>query len=469
MTPEDNLERFFKNRLEADSKLPEEEWSIPSDDLWEAAKVHFPKKKKKDRAIFFWLGLGLCGLIMGVGFFSFLTQKVPSKIVQLPTNNRAIPKQIQEEKNTNQSVVVTNLEKDKSAIKKEMLATPTNTLPVNKRSVKQNKSVLKTNRNSNEKEWRVPTFKPVKEIVSKVNTPIPINKTQVRESVVKPILATKNAVLAKLKSPIALLEIGKRPLKLEVALPAIIEPVKLPLKKWEVGLSYAPFIIIQESIINGGIESPFEKVTIGITHQNVNFSIRRYIHPRFSVSSGLYLSKGKFDIAVCDTRIYEDNSPARLGYFLRQSNPTNQIQLEEIGLDIDASVEYVADANLNSGDVLTIEGGVPFNIKFVQMPLLLNVHFGKRKIKGLVHTGISVDYQQVKANDLRLDIFKGADLISKPIVVEPLNEQTLKVRWQAGLGLRYAIKDFLQVGSGLNINITDPILSRYDFGVYYGF
>jgi len=472
MTPEDNLERFFKNRLKEDSKLPEAEWSIPSDDIWEAAKVHFPKKKKKDRIIFFWFYLVVFCLCVLVGVVSFLSHKENLTTAKVIIDNKIITEPKQDKYKATQEVVAT--EKINATIKKEVIRKPLNKQRERNNLNKQQAHSLKAKNIPKGNELMLTKLNAVGKtgLDRQLKTAIiKVEKEQVDipVSLTKLIPSPKITVLNSLKNSIAFLDIPERSLNLKVPLPTITEPVKPPLKKWEVGLSYAPFILIQESIINDGAESPFEEQSIGIKHQNINFSIRRYLHPRFSVSSGLYLSKGKLDLAFCDTRIHEESNPAILGYFLRQSNPANKINLVDLGLDMDASIEYVADANLNAGDSLTIKVGIPFNIKFVQMPLLLNAHFGKRKLKGILHTGISVDYQQTKANDLRVDIFKGADLISKPIVVEPLNEQSLKVRWQAGLGLRYAIKDFLQVGAGLHINITDPIFSRYDFGVYYGF
>jgi len=83
---------------------------------------------------------------------------------------------------------------------------------------------------------------------------------------------------------------------------------------------------------------------------------------------------------------------ATLRYFLGDSKTTNEISLSDIGLDLDASFEYVDDARLKPGDELTLKGNIPFELKLVQMPVLFNLHFGKRKLKGLIHTGISLDY-----------------------------------------------------------------------------
>lgn len=68
----DDLDNFFRKYLNQSSSS-EEEWSIPSDDVWERALPHFKEEKKK-RGIAFWLAIG-CGILgivlatMGVVLF----------------------------------------------------------------------------------------------------------------------------------------------------------------------------------------------------------------------------------------------------------------------------------------------------------------------------------------------------------------------------------------------------------------
>lgn len=497
MTPVDKLEKYFKSVLK-DKELSEEEWAIPSEDLWESAKVHFPKKKKKkERLLFFWWGFGIaCLLVVGSLAVVMLFQKANLPKEQLVTNNhfekevspanRNADKAIKEinlektaasiDKNVDKAIKETNLEKTASSINNEVATKTTNkeeviNIPIkklaNKPSIKGQKQLNKNNPTALEsigvehvKEDNESKIPPQNIETKPTNIAKPLNK----QTAIKTV-----PVINKLVTPIAFLDIAKRPIELKNPLPILTTPVQPVRKEWEVGLSYSPFILIQESILNNGAESNFEDLTIGVQHQNINASIRRFIHPRFSVSSGLYLSKGSIDLAFCDTGIYGESTPISFRSFLGESDTFNEIKLTDSGIDLDASIEYLADANLNAGDELRIKGEIPFKIKFVQVPILFNAHFGKRKFKGQVHAGFSLDYQQVKANDIKLEVFKANELISKPIRDDSLNEQTVHLRWQAGFGWRYAVKDFLEVGSAVHINISEPILSRYDFGVYYGF
>ena len=69
----DRMDDFIKRRL-ADQTPSEDGWNVPSDDLWNNAKVHFPKKKK--RRIPFWV-LFLMGtmLLSGIGSMGYFIGK----------------------------------------------------------------------------------------------------------------------------------------------------------------------------------------------------------------------------------------------------------------------------------------------------------------------------------------------------------------------------------------------------------
>jgi len=72
------MDDFLKKRLENHTPA-EDGWNIPSDDLWNKAKPHFPKKKKKKRWPFAMLIFGTL-LLSGVGLYiannSFRYQKM---------------------------------------------------------------------------------------------------------------------------------------------------------------------------------------------------------------------------------------------------------------------------------------------------------------------------------------------------------------------------------------------------------
>ena len=71
MKSDDNIEKFFEKRIN-DSAGVEEDWNVPSDDIWDQAKIHFPKKKKRRPFIYFLFGAGsmsLLALIVGIYFF----------------------------------------------------------------------------------------------------------------------------------------------------------------------------------------------------------------------------------------------------------------------------------------------------------------------------------------------------------------------------------------------------------------
>ncbi len=479
MTPEDKLEKYFKSVLE-DKKLSEEEWAIPSEDLWESAKVHFPKKKKKDKAILFWWGLGACCFLAIGGLATILFQNISLPQEQLIGDNhfekelsidRKEFKQAKAKINPNNITISKEVAIEKTKIEEGISPFIKNLDSIEKlENEPYNKDQQKLNKNNPiifesiaaKKRKRDNRLEAAQYRIEKEQIEIP-KRPRSKQGLLKSI-----PVLSRLTKPIAILEIAERPMELQATLPVLTTPVQPTRNKWEIGLSYSPFVLIQESILNKGSESNVQDVSIGVRHQNINTSIRRFIHPRFSISSGLYLSKGSIDLAFCDTITYGQNKSISFRSFLKESDAVNEITSDS-GIELDNVIEYLADANLSAGDELSIKGNIPFKLKFVQIPILFNTHFGKGKFKGIIHAGFSVDYQQLQANELTLEVFKANELISKPIMTKPLNEHTFHLRWQAGVGLRYAIKDFLQVGSAIHINVSEPILSRYDFGVYYGF
>lgn len=474
MTPEDNLEKYFKNVLNEDRAPSEENWSIPSDDLWAAAKVHFPKKKKRDRAIFFWFGLGLLSLLMGTGVASFLSQKTNPETATVITEDIAKNESTQTSQKNNNTIIPTTIEKVNASSQKELTTKQTN------KQVKLSSSINPKKTNSRVKKSLAKTKTDLNDFIAvepiRSDNLLETNQNKVKKESLdnptvldKSIYSTKTKVLSSLKKSIPFLEIPNRNLNLKDTLQNLTTPITPSIKKWEVGLSYAPFILLNESVLNSGSESNLGDPTVGIEHQNINFSIRRFIHPKYSISSGLYLSKGGIELAFCDKINYEENNQATLRNFINKLDATKELNLASFGQDFDTPLEYLPEVNLRSGEELDIKGLIALKIKFAQVPVLFNHHFGKRKFKGIVNAGFSLDYQHLKGDKFILGIFKEDNLLTSPLVVAPSSEHTLKVRWQAGFGLRYAIKDFLQVGSALKINISEPFLSRYDLGVYYGF
>lgn len=112
------MDDFFKKRLN-DYTPDEDGWNIPSDHLWEKAKVAFPKKEKeKDRKPLFFLLLG--GLIVGLGFGLFIGKiffanndsAMVQPVLDQKTERVNTPPQLEEKK---------SIEKTKQENKKELI------------------------------------------------------------------------------------------------------------------------------------------------------------------------------------------------------------------------------------------------------------------------------------------------------------------------------------------------------------
>ena len=88
------MDDFLKKRLE-DFSPADDGWNMPSDELFDKAKVHFPKKKKKKRWGFFILpGLMLLALGFYLGQKSMTSTNVQATIlkndVQTITENKKV-------------------------------------------------------------------------------------------------------------------------------------------------------------------------------------------------------------------------------------------------------------------------------------------------------------------------------------------------------------------------------------------
>ena len=95
----DKMDDFIKKRLD-DLTPAEDAWNIPSDDLWESAKVHFPKPKKKRKLLCIPMLLGLF-LSTGLGFYFGQHSLIyKNTTVDTPNSNKQDTTIFEERKNT---------------------------------------------------------------------------------------------------------------------------------------------------------------------------------------------------------------------------------------------------------------------------------------------------------------------------------------------------------------------------------
>ena len=119
MKERNDIDQFFKQRLDT-SSTEETEWNVPGEDIWEAANIHFPKKKNRRFPFMF--------IILGLGLIAML---------YIATNQTTSPKSITESQNKFEN---SRLKKphetaqSKSISKTDNQSTQTNLEPKNSRS-----------------------------------------------------------------------------------------------------------------------------------------------------------------------------------------------------------------------------------------------------------------------------------------------------------------------------------------------
>lgn len=491
MKSEDKIKEFFKKRLQEVSAA-EDAWNIPSDDVWNKAKEHFPKKKDKRRP-FFLLFFGLSALlIISILVFTIYQEK--------PSTGRQ----------KNELAIVTQTDNTPGApISKATDSegfNPTATIeakvplaPNNHQTVINNDLNATAKPSSNPIQRSMPDIDDTKlegavgTVANEAETSIDLeqyshqstNNTLDDRTISGQELGEIPDVRLEKVVTIKLDETQEQGEKLITKLPTISTMVTgaqldelegfdlLKMKpgrkryKWEVGLSHSPFIFLP----NGEFEeeTPDQQLlNIGIRYLNFNIPISRQLSSKWSLSSGVSFSKLDVNMNFTAGEIYNQvETKGNLQKRYQSNTSAGSLSINDASSDV--SIEFTPDANLMNGDSLVFKGAVPIKLGLIQVPLLLNYHFGKRKFEGLLHAGISIDYVNAAIKTTDLNVFKDGNLISEPIDFQPLQEAGLLGSIYFGAGTKYHINDQLNLGLSAKIDVTKLLLSRYELGVYYRF
>ncbi len=116
--PEDNLDKFLKQKLE-EGLQDNRDWNRPSKMVWENAAPQFQKKKKNPRIIFFWIFGGL--LLAGLFVTSFSLFYLNEKLEDVNQKFEHLEKNIQEE---------SKIKKSEESIKDNNSNTKTSDTPI---------------------------------------------------------------------------------------------------------------------------------------------------------------------------------------------------------------------------------------------------------------------------------------------------------------------------------------------------
>ncbi|MFK7807416.1 MAG: hypothetical protein AB8F74_06380 [Saprospiraceae bacterium] len=478
MNPKDNIEKFFRKRLQGKA-VEEEVWNVPSDDLWNTAKVHFPKKEKKRRPFFwFFLGGGTAVLLTSILFYVFslgtnnAAQVVHKEIIknESPTYNfnskdvatRSI---ISEERITNN-----NLELPKEELTKSNLSIANHSDLLNNASYIEppklsNKVNSIKNTSTSVSEFLLENLKtkPVikaNELIKSKNNKLEIKSNE--------LTIDNNNILVLSNFPTLSLTLKEE--EKDAAEKMIIHPAKQwrNRPRWEIGISHSPFVINPKWVVEDGDLEEGEEYNLGIKYRNINIPVMRRFDRRFSLSSGISLAQLKLDFNFSTEEEYiMSNSEADIRELIRESSTTGTVTIDDESSDV--SVVFRPDANLMNGDTITVKGFVPIDLRLIQIPVLFNYHFGKRRWEGIIHAGAGLDYFHGTIKDVNIEVYKDEDLVSEPLNFESINDSEFGFSLYLGAGVKYHITNRFNLGFSTKLDFTELLLSRHEIGIYYGF
>ena len=493
MNPEDNIKNFFQKRLVDNTSLTED-WNTPSEDIWEKAKVHFPKEEES-RKPFLFICLGLAALIL-VGFIGYtLLGNIQDQ--QIADNN------LLEE--TDENLTVNNAETDSYLIRASS-ANNANTSPVKSQiekninntnnnkidPIKQNKSkaINSTNRINKSNEIAA---KPIDNNLNKTNIELSHQfigdegmETSHSTSNSNPTLSTSlsstlststsaNSTLVENNANntidiIKLSELQGAPIDLlkyditdSLNMNFVITPLK-EYKKWEVGVSTSPLAIPIVKLINAdSLDS--EITNIKLKYIGLNLPVTRILNEKWSITSGLYYKRGNL------TAKFEEEETLDIGdnisLMLDEMTGTTNISLEDKTQEIELRLK--PDEQIIDGDVLLANGSGKFEFNVFQIPLLANYHIRKNKFEYIFSFGTSADLAYVKISEFDIALSKENRIITQPITFNPLSHYYLEYSMYAGVGAKYHFNESTNLSYTLKSDLTAIILTTHDIGLHYRF
>lgn len=484
MRQKDNIYQFFKTRL-LDNNPKAEEWNTPSDDLWNNAKVHFPKKKKKKRRIF-WL---LFGTTIALATVFIILQKTTFKTEtkkenldsNLSQNVESLPVDLEQELTDTDDVKISERTQSKTNLisDTESIAIPVNlekhqetnvdlitaVNPVNRMRNSErthNEKKLNINQNnSNTINTPRPSFESNENIVrhEKINTDKKVYTKSSQESVDSVHI---NQIKRRSLVPI---EFEKSKAFLQIV--QSIKP-RNDFFKYEIGLSHSPFISSPLKALEAELLDA-ENYSAETKYFNINLPVMFRLSERFSIGTGLSGSLLNTDLKFIELEIYDNDSPnENLNRLIEQTAGLGSLTLNDNETSF-IEVEFLPGVNLQNGDTILIEGFIPLRLKLLQVPIILNAHWRLGKFDFMTHSGLSIDFFDTRISDLNLDIYNQTGLISRQINFNSLSDQFMGISLYLGAGVRYQLYNHWHLGFSIKLDLLSPEYSRYEIGTYYQF
>ncbi len=500
MKGEKNIEDFIQKKMQ-EGQLQEEDWNVPSDDIWESAKPHFPQKKKR-RGFLFLLVPGLLVASFVVAYFTYFnnsntvvnTEQVSIDKIEPQVNEKTevvavrkiasdelvsevvgstekVPSKITDQKyKANEQDLFQQLESNENVINQRQEISTISVKPKSKSNMEEItsvKSVAETFENT---------------LANSTNFFNNQSKTKNVENKVSEskVIAPKIAELSEDRMDINLvdqLQDKKDEPILDAPLPEFnpafnpkLEMGK-PMNKWELGLAHSRVLLLSKFLwTDTDSLNANEKITVDIKSFSANLSITRRVSKRWSFTSGINFVEAVILPTFEVEEIHEEEiGDASFRRVLTDKIPVGSIVINDLSTEL--NVQLKPGVTLSEGEKLFITGSLPLKIGMVQVPFIANFHMGKRKSKfeTILHSGFSIDYMWASIDEEDISVFRNDILITEPLVFDPISIAEFGLSAYVGAGFRYHLNDHWNIGVSTMLDVTSLILSRANFGIYHGF
>jgi len=500
MNPEDNIKNFFQKRLKQDA--PETaDWNIPSDDIWEKAKVQFPKENKS-RKLFLFLCLGLVGLVLA-GFIGY---------AQLGNNsNHQLREQSlsKEEKNilaavdqadvsTQNSESITNNPIASLSKNPELIGSNNDEKNNSSNNSADVEFSRKVNSKNNITDQNITETQSKSNVINKAKSSsnsesynfkksesnatqgsitnsestiaIPSLSNIDSNSTVTESLLGENS-LTDGKDLIQLSKLSKKSIDLldhnridSFNTDQIITPLKKS-KKWEIGVSTSPLVFPIAKLIEEDSEGT-ELIDIDLKYLGLNIPVTRILNHKWSITSGLYYKRGSISAKFIEEETFDigDNN---ISMMFDDKFGDASITLEDKTQEI--LVELKPNEEILDGDMIIAQGSGKFEFNLFQVPLLANYHINKNRFEFIFSLGPALELARVTISEFDAALSKQNRIITEPISFTPMSHNYLEYGVYAGVGTKYHFNETTNLSYTLRTDLTAIILTTHEIGLHYRF
>lgn len=515
---------FFRKRL-ISQDVAEEQWNVPSDDVWEKALPHLPKEKKRDRMWIFFFLIPLL-IVCSVFFYQYgegetcsptLSLKdEPSSLVgqaaihdKEDTTTEQNVQQTTESEDVNKRISVSAAKAGSSQI--EVIDQPdTNSLRLHPLAVIDRPDPEpvsqaigsdpiatdgeKTDAADQNNESIVNASQPSNYELSSVNPHVEKLKNQSSPVTLNDYVDTSFAIVSEgaglHKSSAVINEYERATESSHVKTPALPSVPVLKMNSefdiftglavvdiaherrgarihWEAGMAYSRYISPTEWIIDE-INEGDEDYMLAQSQWGYDLSLTSFLNHRWSISSGVYFSELSFKLDFAESSIFgENNGLEQIKKRVEDIASIGRVSLNGDSREIE--IDYLQNLNIQSGQQVDIKLGIPLRLDSYQLPLLVNYHIGYRRFEWIVSAGISVDFVRVGIENVDVQVTSDNESIIEPVIYQPISVRLIDGSLYGGVGLRYALSHHLHLGMNTRIDIGEPRLSKIDTGLFYRF